>query len=123
MVIRVHIACDDKTYRDTIAALLDDDENISVVEKSREAEHGVAAIKEVEPDVVVLAVPPNEDVQTHTRRYQTVAGRENAAVVAFCILDRQEAEYKKAGIKKVVRPSDTGATLRHEVVEAYRSVK
>jgi chemotaxis response regulator CheB len=76
VVIRVHIACDDKTYRDTIAALLDDDDNISVVEKSREAEHGVAAVADVGPDVVVLAVPPNEDVLSHTRRYQTVAGRE-----------------------------------------------
>jgi DNA-binding NarL/FixJ family response regulator len=119
VAIRVHIACDDKTYRDTIASLLDADPQISIVDKSREAEAGVAAVQDVTPDVVVLAVPPQEDVIEHTRAYQSAAP-DGGAVVAFCILDRQERDYRQAGVDAVVRPSDTADTLRRKVIEAHR---
>lgn len=119
MPIRVQVACDDKSYRDAIEAVLVEDPTIEVVKASREAEQGVFVAGAVRPEVIVLAVPPREDVAAHTRLYQ-LASR-GSRLVAFCLLESQEQAYREAGVDALVRPTDTADALRAAVFQAHRS--
>jgi chemotaxis response regulator CheB len=118
MPIKVHIACDDPSYRDAIANLLTEDKDIEVAETSGEAEPGAAAVKRVKPDVVVLAVPPSEEVRPHAEMY-LVSAPPGTAIVGFCTTEQQAAGYRAAGIDVLVFPADTDAALQESVKAAH----
>lgn len=119
MPIRVHIACDDPTYREAITALLQQDDSVRVVEVGREQERGLADLEDTDPDVTVLAVPPGEDVASHTRMYLEAAGT-TTRLVGFCTLDRQAEEYRGAGVETVVYGTDSADELSRAVAREAR---
>lgn len=122
MPIRVHVACDDPSYRDAIASILSTDENIEIADTSREAGIGTAAVENVRPDVVVLAVPPAENVASHAREYRASAPAD-AGLVGFCIFESQAEGYRTARVDEIVFSGDTPARLCEAIRRAARARK
>lgn len=120
MTISVHIACDEPMYRHSIAGLLAGDKSIDVVDATPEGEKGVDTVQRTRPDVLVLAVSPEEDVCRHARLYlESLPG--HTGVVGFCTQDSQDEEYRKAGIVELVYPSDPAQVLRDAVRSMART--
>jgi DNA-binding NarL/FixJ family response regulator len=117
MTISVHIACDDPTYRETIARLLERDDAFYVLAIGHEDKQGVEDLNNAEPDVTVLAVPPGEDVLSHARMYVKAAGG-TTGLVGFCTLDPQADAYRQAGVDTLVYAKDTGDELSQAVARA-----
>lgn len=117
MPISVHIACDDSALRRSVAGVVAEDGELVIADTSLEAEQGIAAVQTSQPDVLVLAVPPTEDVAAHTQRYISTLP-ENTGVVGFCTLGSQDSAYRQAGVDTLVYTSDSPRVLR----DAIRSV-
>lgn len=117
MKIRVHIACDEPNYRSSIAGLLAGRDDLEVVGAGPEGEVGIAALKKVEPDVLVLAVPPSEDAAAHTELYKGAVS-ETTGVVAFCTVASQEAGYRNAGVEAIIHSSDPPQALQEAIYSA-----
>lgn len=120
MSISVHIACDEPIYRSSIAGLLAGDKWLEVVDTTPEGERGVDTVQRTRPDVLILAVSPEEDTGQHARLYLESLP-ENTGVVGFCTHDSQDEEYRKAGIVELVYPSDPAQVLRDAVRSVVRT--
>lgn len=119
MTIRVHIACDDPTYREALADLLAQDDAVRIVEAGKEEKKGAIDLASVQPDVTVLAVPPGEDVLSHARMYMKAA-RNTTGLVGFCTVDEQAEQYRRAGVKTLVHGSDSADELSQAVAREAR---
>jgi DNA-binding NarL/FixJ family response regulator len=121
MTIRVHVACDDETYRSVIANYLATEADIEIVGVSPQGQLGAAAVEVVVPDVVVLRSSGTEDPATNARTYRSAL--HGGAVVAFCAAETQAERYRNAGVEGVVLERDPARKLRAMVRASFKRAR
>ena len=111
MTIRsVHIAAEDASVRETLRQILAEDAGEGeVIALSREGAHGVAAVADTQPEVVVLATRPGAAASEHTFWYKRAAPQ--ARLIGFAFSDEQERQYHEAGADAVARSREGRAGL------------
>lgn len=113
MPIRVHVACDHEIIRRSLAALLDSDESLDVIRTSPEGVRGLEAVRNTRADVLVLAVPPHEDIAQHADWYRQAIS--DAGIVGFAVTDEQAEGYRTAGIEEIIYSHNSTADLSQAI--------
>ncbi len=97
----VHIAADDPEVRAALAAIVERYDVADVVYTSREGMRGVNAVTATDPDVILLACAPTDDVPGHASWYRTTVP--HAYVIGFAFTDHQARDFETSCVDAVAK--------------------
>jgi hypothetical protein len=111
-VIVIQVSCDDEAFRAVVAPLHGHQSDKRVLRPPNE---NVAAA----PDVVVYGLSPRSDVTQHAPEMRDMASS-GAAIVVFCTVPEQAAEFEDLGVEYLVEASEPARELAATVRAAYQ---
>ena len=114
---RVFIATEHPTLRDALERIVGGHPKLAVVETSPEGDAGAASLRELlhtTLDVVLLDIPPHEEVAEHTRIYVDAA--KGTRVVGFASDSDVRREMRIGGVDTVVLKDEGADTLIAELL-------
>lgn len=118
--ITVHVACDHEIIRKSLAALLDRNDDLQIVEQSPQGIRGVEAALRSNSHVLLLAIPPAEEVAEHVQLYRRAVPA--TRIVGFCLSRNQADAYRRVDIGEVIYSHSTASELSAAITRAAASV-
>lgn len=112
----IHVAAENAAFRESLRATVASFGIGDAVIASSEGEEGVDAVRETNPDILVVSTGVEENTAEHLQWYRDAAPQ--AHIVGFAFTEREGEDLRALGIETVVSTKSP----RSEVIEVLQQI-
>lgn len=116
MFKKIHVAAENPNYRESLRYTIESYKIGDVVVASSEGSIGTVAVRESDPDILIVSTEIGEDTVEHMEWYRAAAPR--AHIIGFAFTEEEARGMKDAGIQTVV----SSTISRNQMIQTLQDV-